>query len=37
LQAGTINGTVNTEFHHHAPAGKFVMDPGLPALIAAPP
>jgi hypothetical protein len=23
LQAGIINGPVNTEFHHHAPPGKL--------------
>jgi hypothetical protein len=23
FQAGTINGQVNTEFHHHAPAGEL--------------
>jgi len=23
FQAGTINGPVNTEFHHYAPPGKL--------------
>ena len=25
FQAGIINGSVNTEFHHHAPPGELPM------------
>jgi hypothetical protein len=27
FQAGTINGPVNTEFHHHAPPGELQKGP----------